>query len=142
MPPEVTEFIRRLLAEMPISAISRATGIDRKTLWRWSAGHRRPTQAMVERVIDAVLPQRGSGPIYTPDMAIDGDTWVGGVGEYSLRAASGKMIELEEPCSDNNRAAAAIVATIDRAYRRSGSRVCYAAIGRGSVMAAERINHE
>lgn len=101
MPPEVTEFIRRLLAEMSIGAISRATGIDRKTLWRWSAGNRRPTQAMVERVIDAVMPQqRYSGPIYSPDMAIDGDTWVGGVGEYSLRAACGNMIELEHICSD------------------------------------------
>jgi len=45
------------------------------------------------RLVDRLFPQsEGSGPIYSQDMAIDGNTRVGGVGEYTIRAARGETM--------------------------------------------------
>lgn len=85
---DATEFMRRLLDGHTAVDISRRTGIDRTTISRWKTGKVKPTLAMIERVIDAILPaNRGWVPIYRNDMAIDGNTRVVGVGEYSIRAA-------------------------------------------------------
>ena len=54
-----------------------------------------PSQEALERLIDSIAPAKGGSlPLYSPDMAIDGNTRVAGVGEYTLRAARGL------PCYD------------------------------------------
>jgi hypothetical protein len=57
---------------------------------RWAAGEDWPTAEAIARLVDVLFPQSvGSVPIYSPEMAIDGGTRVGGVGEFSRRAAQG-----------------------------------------------------
>ena len=48
------------------------------------------TPAVIKEA-EMALNAHGSGPIYSPEMAIDGATRVGGVGEYTIRAARGEM---------------------------------------------------
>ena len=55
----------------------------------------------VYRILEATVYKqfplnRASVPIYSDKMAIDGNTRVGGVGDYTLRAASGQYLPAEK----------------------------------------------
>jgi len=51
-----------------------------------------PDEASLHRLIDRLFPASScAAPVYDPDMAVDGNTRVGGVGEYSIRAAQGDL---------------------------------------------------
>lgn len=85
-------FVAALISAsgMSLAALARRSGVSRKTIWSWMTGRKVPTLASLVRLIDAALPMhRGWMPLYGPDMAIDGHTRAGGVGEYSRMAARG-----------------------------------------------------
>jgi hypothetical protein len=83
-------FVRCLLAEFSLSELARLCGVSVSTIHRWKEGTSWPTAGALHRLVDALLPQSaGWIPIYSPEMAIDGGTRVGGVGEFTRRAAQG-----------------------------------------------------
>lgn len=90
---DAARFFASVIAERGIAATSRAAGSDMRTVRRWATGQRRCGYGPIERVADWIAPL-GAGwtPIYSPGMAIDGNTRVGGVGDYTLRAARGDRI--------------------------------------------------
>ena len=83
------EFFSALLREYSATAIALAAGVSARTVGRWTSGHWCP-QSAIERLMAHLWPlNRAAGPVYPPSMAIDGNTRVGGVSEYSRRAARG-----------------------------------------------------
>jgi hypothetical protein len=86
------DFVAGLVRESGLTTgrLATACGLDRGTLARWISGRAAPTQDLLEVVIDRVLPLGRHGlPIYRADMALDAHSRVGGVSEYTLRAAAG-----------------------------------------------------
>jgi len=84
-------FVRSACTEWGIRCVAMACGVSERTVCRWRDGIDNaplvPLQAMIDRLIPL---SRGSGPVYSPEMAIDGYTRMAGVGAYSIRAAKGK----------------------------------------------------
>ena len=94
---DATRFVRALLAEFSARELGRLCGVSDRTIRRWRDGTDWPTADVLTGMIDRMFPlSDGSGPVYSPEMAIDGNTRVGGVGEYSIRAARGEMMRNEE----------------------------------------------
>lgn len=90
---EAARFVTALLREFSARELGRLCGVSDRTVRRWRDGTDWPTAAALTRLVDRLFPQsEGSGPIYSTEMAIDGWTRVGGVGEYSVRAARGELI--------------------------------------------------
>lgn len=86
---EARRFILALIAEFTACGLARLCGISDRTVRRWRDGEDWPSRDTIDRLIDRLFPlSDGSGPVYHPDMAIDGSTRVGGVGEFTIRAAS------------------------------------------------------
>lgn len=85
-------FVARLIDELGVRELARRCGVCDRTVRRWRDGERWTTGERLSRLCDVIWPQSvGSAPIYSPGMAIDGHTRVGGVGEYSRRAARGDL---------------------------------------------------
>ena len=94
---DASRFIRALLSEFSGRELGRLCGVSDRTIRRWAAGTDWPTAETLHGLVDRLFPlSDGSGPIYSPDMALDGNTRVGGVGEYTIRAARGEMMYDEE----------------------------------------------
>jgi hypothetical protein len=92
-----TRFIAALCAEYTAADLSRLCGVSDRTVRRWRDGVDHPSPESLHRLIDSLFPlNRASGPIYSPEMALDGNTWVGGVGQYTVRAARGESLTEEE----------------------------------------------
>ena len=90
-------FIRSVVAEFGAREIGRRCGVSDRTVRRWASGEDWPDVEALYRLIDSLCPQsQGAMPVYSPDMALDGSTRVGGVGEFSRRAARGEQTYLEE----------------------------------------------
>jgi len=87
---DATRFVAALCREFSARELGRLCGVSDRTVRRWAAGVDWPDRAAVDRLVDALFPQsRGSLPIYDPGMALDGNSRVCGVGEYTLRSARG-----------------------------------------------------
>jgi transcriptional regulator with XRE-family HTH domain len=99
---DVHSMIAVLVAEFGGREIARRCCVSDRTVRRWASGEDWPRAEALHRLIDSLYPQsRGALPIYEPTMAIDGNTRMGGVGEYSRRAARGDMEYLRSTqCSD------------------------------------------
>lgn len=94
---DAARFVTALCREFSARELGRLCGVSDRTVRRWRDGTDWPTADMLTRLVDRLFPQSdGSGPIYSPETAIDGNTRVGGVGEYSLRSARGE-IEIDLP---------------------------------------------
>lgn len=89
---DAARFVGALCREFSARDLGRLCGVSDRTVRRWRDGTDWPTADVLTRLVDRLFPQsEGSGPISSPDMAIDGWTRVGGVGEYSVRAARGEI---------------------------------------------------
>ena len=98
---DAARLIRGLLTEFSRRELARRCGVSDRTIRRWANGEDWPSSAALHRLVDAVCPANVAAlPIYSPDMALDGWTRLGGVGEYSRRAARGDLEYLEGVCSD------------------------------------------
>ena len=99
---DAARLIRGLLTEFRARELARRCGCSDRTIRRWASGEDWPAAEGLHRLIDSLFPQSaGWVPIYSPDMAIDGQTRLGGVGEYSRRAARGDLEYIgEASCSD------------------------------------------
>ena len=82
------------LSAVPISSreIARRLGVSDRTVRRWKSGEDWCSEETIFRIAKELVPDVSPGwcPIYAPDMAIDGNTRVGGVGQYSIDSAKGK----------------------------------------------------
>lgn len=88
----VTGYVSGIIAEYPgsLDSLAERCGVHRVTVSCWARGVATPSLAHVERMIELVWPlSRGAAPIYSPAMALDGFTRVGGVGQYTIAAARG-----------------------------------------------------
>ncbi len=89
---DADRFIAALCREFSARELGRLAGVSDRTIRRWRDGVDRPRPARLHEMIDRLFPANGGAlPIYSPEMAIDGNTRMGGVGEYSRRAAQGDM---------------------------------------------------
>lgn len=87
---DAAEFVSRIVTEFGARPLARKCGVSDHTIRRWASGEDWPTQEAIERLVDALYPMsRAAAPLYRADMAIDGDTRVGGVGEHTIRSARG-----------------------------------------------------
>jgi len=89
---DARRFVAALCGEFSCRELARLCGVSDRTVRRWRDGTDWPDQQTIEHLVDRLFPLRGGGPMYQPDMAIDGNTRVGGVGDYTLRAARGLQI--------------------------------------------------
>jgi len=90
---DATRFVTALCREFSARELGRLCGVSDRTVRRWRGGTDWPTAEALTRLVDRLFPlSDGSGPIYSPDMAIDANTRVGGVGQYTIRAARGEMM--------------------------------------------------
>lgn len=90
---DATAFVAACCREAgSVAELARRLGVAPKCVYRWSRGQRRITAAVAARMAEAVIEPSSSGslPIYAPTMALDGNTRVGGVGEFSRRTAKGE----------------------------------------------------
>jgi hypothetical protein len=87
---DAARFVRALLAEFSFRELARLCGVSPRTIQRWASGEDWPTAEAMHRLVDRLFPlSAGAGPIYSPQMALDGHTRVGGVGQYTIEAARG-----------------------------------------------------
>jgi hypothetical protein len=90
---DAARFVDALCREFSARELGRLCGVSDRTVRRWRDGTDWPTADVLTRLVDRLFPQsEGSGPIYSPEMAIDANTRVGGVGEHTIRAARGEII--------------------------------------------------
>jgi len=90
---DATRFVGALCREFSARELGRLCGVSDRTVRRWRDGTDWPTADVLTSLVDQLFPQsEGSGPVYSPEMAIDGNTRVGGVGEYTIRAARGETM--------------------------------------------------
>lgn len=90
-------FIRGLCTEFRVRELARLCDVSDRTIRRWRDGVDNPSIEAIHRLVDRLFPLTGgAGPFYSPDMAIDGNSRVGGVGDYSLRAARAEPCFTEE----------------------------------------------
>lgn len=94
------KFMRALVEAFSAREIARLVGVSDRTVRRWASGEDWCDFEVLPRLIDLLFVDSGSLPIYHPDMAIDGNTRVVGVGEYSVRAARGLATEEDFVCLD------------------------------------------
>ena len=84
-------FWRNLVAAHGLRGAAKMAAVSPRTVWRWMHGAR-TSRASFERVADAIAPQsEGALPLYAERMALDGDTRVGGVGDYTRHSARGGL---------------------------------------------------
>lgn len=89
---DATRFVAALCREFSANELGRLCGVSDRTVRRWARGEDWPEAASLLRLIDGLFPASScAAPVYDPDMAVDGNTRVGGVGEYSIRAAQGDL---------------------------------------------------
>jgi len=87
---DAARFVAALCREFSARELGRLCGVSDRTVRRWARGEDWPEAASLHRLIDGLFPASScAAPVYDPDMAVDGNTRVGGVGEYSIRAAQG-----------------------------------------------------
>lgn len=88
---DASAFVRRAIEASSARAVARMAGCSARTVARWASGEDWPRLDAVQAIADALCREdRGSLPIYSPDLAIDGGTRVGGVGDFTLRMAQGQ----------------------------------------------------
>jgi transcriptional regulator with XRE-family HTH domain len=89
---DAARLVAALVSEFGAAPLAGRCGVSDRTIRRWASGEDWPEADSLHRLIDSLYPQ-GAGwcPVYSPDMAIDGNTRVGGVGEYTRRAARGDL---------------------------------------------------
>ena len=88
-----SRFIEALVAEFGVTETARRAGCNAKTVYRWLKGTDRPADHYLMAIAESFcIDDVGGLPIYSPDMAIDGNTRVLGVGEYTIMAARGERI--------------------------------------------------
>lgn len=92
--PEVAAFVRALGS---VRAVADAAGVSPRAVQHWREGTKRPALATLQRVINALL---GRGMGYGPQLSawqasvdLGPDSLVVGVGEYTLRVATGCPLE-------------------------------------------------
>lgn len=89
---DAARFIAALCREFSACELGRLCGVSDRTIRRWARGEDWPEAASLHRLIDVLFPASScAAPVYDADMAIDGCTRVGGVGEYTIRAAQGDV---------------------------------------------------
>jgi hypothetical protein len=86
-----SEFIRALASEQrTYRDLAQAAGVSVSVIHDWASGRCQADPAKLQRLVDGLLPMSaGSLPVYSPEMAIDGGTRVGGVSEYTIYQARG-----------------------------------------------------
>ena len=87
---DASQFIAGLIEEHGTSAVASAIGVSPRTVRRWSRGEDWCTLETIQKLIECLIPATGSLPIYDPVMALDGNTRVAGVGDYTLNSAKGQ----------------------------------------------------
>jgi len=96
---DAARFIAALVAEFGARDLARRCGVSDRTIRRWAAGIDWPRRQALEKLIDSVFPYKGGSlPLYSQEMAIDGWSRLGGVGEYSIMAARGEAMHEVEDC--------------------------------------------
>ena len=90
---DLRAFASAVASLSSISAAARAVGISERQMRRIISGEHWCSLEVAERLAEFALSTIRSHalPRYDTDMAIDGYTRVGGVSEYSIRAARGDM---------------------------------------------------
>lgn len=87
-----SRFVSACCRSYSVAKVARAAGVSSRTVRRWASGEDWMPLFRCQSIIDALLPlSTGWHPRYRRDMAIDGNTRVGGVGDYSRRAAQGRL---------------------------------------------------
>ena len=93
---DAARFMRAMVSEFGARRLASAIGCLDRTIRRWASGEDWCDAEVLHRLVDVMFPLgHGSIPIYSVNMAIDGYTRVGGVGEYTLRISRGT------PCRDH-----------------------------------------
>lgn len=84
-------FFSALVAEFGAREIARRCGVSDRAVRRWTNGEDCPrTIEPLQRLIDSIAPQSaGWMPVSGAESLYSGNTRVGGVGEYTIRAARG-----------------------------------------------------
>lgn len=86
-----SRFFSGCIAERGLRPMARACEVDPRTIMRWANGTDRCPCIAIEAALEALVSmQAGWMPTIDTDMAIDGNTRVGGVGEYTIRSARGR----------------------------------------------------
>lgn len=89
---DAARFVGAMCREFSARELGRLCDVSDRTVRRWRDGTDWPTADVLTMLVDRLFPlSDGSGPVYSAEMAIDGWTRVGGVGEYSVRAARGDV---------------------------------------------------
>lgn len=97
---DAQRMIAALCDEFSCRELARLCGVSDRTVRRWRDGTDWPTREAMATMLDALFPQSdGWAPIYSPDMAIDGNTRLAGVGEYSIRSSRGEYHDHD--CADD-----------------------------------------
>jgi len=93
---DAVRFIRAVVTEFGGRSTARMCGVNERTIRRWASGEDWPPVAVLHQLAERICPETGSLPLYNTEMAIDGNTRVVGVGDYSRRMARGEH-EILEP---------------------------------------------
>lgn len=87
---DAAALISGLVTKYGARGLARLAGVSDRTVRRWASGEDWPPFERLVELLDRLWPQgRHALPIYRPDMALDGRSRVGGVGDYSIRSAQG-----------------------------------------------------
>lgn len=105
---DASEFVANLLQSHSARKIARLGKCSDRFIRRIAIGEQWCRVSLLEEIVDQLLPLGESKlPIYLPDIAIDGNTRVGGVGQYTLDAARGIPMRKEDFNEDSELAGGA-----------------------------------
>lgn len=86
------QFWAALIKEVGLRKTACILKVDPRTLRRWASGEDcSPIEAVVQ-VIESLWPYRRESVVGV-DYVLDGNTRVAGVGQYTIAAANGKLLE-------------------------------------------------
>ena len=89
---DAARFVGAVVGEFSAREVARRCGVSDRTVRRWVSGQDWPDRAALVRLVESLFCESaGALPVYSPDVALDGNTRVGGVGEFSIRASQGDL---------------------------------------------------
>ncbi len=98
---DASKFIKCLIKEFGARPLSKKIGVSDRTVRRWASGEDWPDIKLIHKLVDLIFnDNQGSLPLYSNDMAIDGNTRIGGVGEFTLKASKGDTEYIKESMNE------------------------------------------
>lgn len=87
---DCAHFIRNLSNDHSVRKMAVLAGVNEKTIRRYIEGKNYSDVTTLYKIIDGIFPlNEHSSLFYSSDMVLDGNTRVGGVGEFTLKSARG-----------------------------------------------------